>query len=119
MHDNTKLLLLIFSILTIGTVAIILSLRPTKNTEAFKKLIAGSPCKKDTDCKSHGCGYFDDKKYCCSMKENWLKNDYHWEWDGEKKICTKLGKGSDCSYPWQCNSHSKYGYKACWDNKCL
>ena len=130
MHDNTKLLLLIFLTLTIGTVAIILSLRPTKNTEEYKSpQVAGSLCFDDKECKSQVCGQFNmfdppppskGKGRCCSAKEHWYGTEVDWDWDntGEEKMCTKLGTGSACSYAWQCNSHSKYSYNACWDNKC-
>ena len=116
MNNNTKLLLLIFSILIIGAVAIILSLRPTKNTEAYKDKKAGWTCQNDDDCKSGHCGKFDKKdpkKYCCSMKETSLfhKNDYHYYIEDGKKFCTELGKNTRCTWgEFQC----KYPYKCGW-----
>ena len=115
MNNNTKLLLLIFSILTIGTVAIILSLRPIKNTEAYKDKKAGSTCQNDNDCKSGHCGKFDkkDPKKCCSMKETpwYVPNEYHYKIENGQKFCTELGEGSRCTpNRFQCKSPLKCGW---------
>ena len=106
---------LYFLTLTIGTVAIILSLRPTKNTEAYKDKKAGWTCKNDNDCKSGHCGKFDKKdpkKYCCSMKENpwYYENDYHYKIENGQKFCTELGEGTKCSLNVQCTSPFTCGW---------
>ena len=123
MHDNTKLLLLIFLTLTIGTVAIILSLRPTKNTEAYPDRTGkmGWGCNSDKNCISNVCGQFDPQNppprswgTCCggSIQNKAIITDRHKKRAGIT-YCTGLGKGTKCAWGEQCNS----GY--CHNRKCL
>ena len=127
MHDNTKLLLLIFLTLSIGTVAIILSLRPTKNTEAYPDRTGkmGWGCNSNKNCKSDLCGQFDinnhpvlygekTKGVCCGLDSDGDLMKVVHKYNGDKRIfCTGLGKGSRCTYSDQCNSNNCTADRKC------
>tara|TARA_B100000401_G_scaffold180726_1_gene121498 strand:- start:513 stop:920 length:408 start_codon:yes stop_codon:yes gene_type:complete len=127
MHDNTKLLLLIFLTLSISTAVIILSLRPTKNTEAYPKRTGkmGWGCNANDDCKSNLCGQFDINNHplldgkktngvCCGLDSDDDVMKVEHKYNGHKRnFCTGLGKNSRCTYNDQCNSNNCTAERKC------